>query len=447
MLPAAAYRGRIRGDPVASTLMTDVSIADEATAAWPVAKPELDMLFAEIVGTEDGRRDPYARYAKLRDEAPVYRSGLGMVICTRYDECEFVLRNPHFGKDERDRADVIRERFGDVEMFPPEFLDMSRERRSMLFLNPPDHTRLRSLVSRAFTPRRVEKLRPEIVIVVDDLLEVLPEGEPVDVMKSLAYRLPVAVIGRMLAVPDSDFESFREVMGRATILLEPVIDPADLPPAIAAQQELGEYFAKLVTERRAHPGDDLISGLIAVQEGSDRLTELELIGIAILLFGAGFETTTNLIGNGLLALLTHPGELRRLRSDPGLLRSAVDELLRYDSPVQFDGRHVLSDAEIAGVPVAADEQVITILGAANRDPSHFSDPDRLDLGRDEGPPMSFASGIHRCLGAALAQAEGQIFFGRLLDRFSSIELTGSEPVFRNRITLRGLEALPVIVRR
>ena len=229
------------------------------------------------------------------------------------------------------------------------------------------------------------------------------------------------------------------------MLLEPVIEPEDLAPAIEAQQQLEAYFTTLVEARRSAPGDDLLSGMIAVQEGTDRLTTLELIGIAILLFGAGFETTTNLIGNGLLALLRHPGELARLRADRGLLRSGVDELLRYDSPVQFDGRTVLADAEVAGVPVAAGEEVITILGAANRDPGRFSDPDRLDLGRDEGPPMSFASGIHRCLGAALAQAEGQVFFGRLLDRFSLVELADPDPVFRNRITLRGLEALPIVL--
>jgi cytochrome P450 len=301
-------------------------------------------------------------------------------------------------------------------------------------------------VNRAFTPRTVDRLRPEIVALVDGLLDGLPEGEPVDVMNHLAFPLPVAVIGHLLGVPSEDWRHFREVMGRATVLLEPVISPEELGPAIEAQAELEAYFQGLVTERRARPGDDLVSGLIAVQEGTDKLTELELIGIAILIFGAGFETTTNLIGNGLLALLTHPGEMDRLRDHPGLLRSAVDELLRYDSPVQFDGRLVLEDAVVAGVPLKRHEEIITILGAANRDPAHFSDPDTLDLGRDEGPPLSFAAGIHFCLGAALARAEGQVFFGRLLERFESIELAIDAPVFRNRITLRGLTSLPVVVR-
>jgi cytochrome P450 len=420
---------------------------DGAESAWPVALPELDAVFAEIVGTEEGRRDPYPGYARLRAQAPVYRSGLGFTVCTRYEECDLVLRDPRFGKDERDRREALRERFGSVEMFPPEFLDMSRERRSMLFLNPPDHTRLRSLVSRAFTPRTVERLRPEIVALVDGLLDEFPEGEPVDVMNHLAFPLPVAVIGRLLGVPSEDWKHFRAVMGRATVLLEPVISPDELGPAIEAQGELEAYFHELVGERRARPRDDLVSSLIAVAEGSDSLTELELIGTAILIFGAGFETTTNLIGNGLLALLTHPEEMARLRGDPGLARSAVDELLRFDSPVQFDGRLALEDTVVAGVRLRRHEEIVTILGAANRDPARFSEPDTLDLGRDEGPALSFAAGIHFCLGAALARAEGQAVFGRLLERFGSIELAVDTPVFRNRITLRGLSSLPVVVGR
>lgn len=428
--------------------MTGTLPADAVRPEWPQAVPELDGLFVEIIGSEDGRRDPYARYARLRSEAPVYRSGFGFTVCTRFAECELVLRDQRFGKDERDRRDAIRERFGNVDMFPPEFLDMSRERRSMLFLNPPDHTRIRSLVSRAFTPKTVERLRPEIAALVDALLDELPEGEPVDVMDKLAFPLPVAVVGKMLGVPKSDWAHFREVMGRATILLEPVIPPEAIPPALEAQRELEAYFADLVAERRRTPEDDLVSHLIEVEEGSDKLTELELIGTAILIFGAGFETTTNLIGNGLLALIEHPDELERLRREPGLGRSAVDELLRFDSPVQFDGRHVLHDAEISGVPVRAGDEVITILGAANRDPERFSEPDRLDLGRDDGPSLSFAGGIHYCLGAALARAEGQVFFSRLLDRYRSIELAGeTKPSFRNRITLRGLESLEVSFRR
>ena len=434
--------------------MTDTSIEKSSAPgdagppeSWPAEVPELDLLFFETVSTPEGRQNPYARYRALREAAPVYKSGMGMYVCTRYAECQFALRDPRFGKDEGNRDEQLKERFGHLDIFPS-IAEAIADRRSLLFMNPPDHTRLRSLVSKAFTPRTVERLRPEIVTLVDDLLDALPEGEVVDVMEALAYRLPVAVISKMLGVPPSDWAHFREVMGRVTVLLEPFIADDEIGPAFAGQAELEEYFHHLVAARRQDPGDDLLSGLIAVQEGSDRLSELELISTVMLLCGAGFETTTNLIGNGLLALLQHPHEMARLRADHGkdgsVMRSAVEELLRYDSPVQFDGRSTFETIDLGGIPVPAGSEVITVLGAANRDPSHWKNPDELDLRRDEGPPMSFASGIHFCLGASLARAEGQVVFDRLLDRFSSIELATDSPQFRNRITLRGLSKLPVV---
>ena len=419
---------------------------------WPSEVPELDALFLETIGTPEGRQDPYDRYRRLREAAPVYRSGVGFIVCTRYDECQFALRDPRLGKEDADREERVRERFGHLEIFP-RILELTTERRSLLFLNPPDHTRLRGLVSKAFTPRTVERLRPDIVQLVDELLDSIPTGEVVDVMEALAYRLPVAVISKMLGVPSKDWPRFREVMGRVTVLLEPVIADDEIGPAFEAQAELEEYFADLVTLRRQNPLDDLLSGLIAVEEGTDKLTEMELISTAILLFGAGFETTTNLIGNGLLALLRHPDDLAQLRVElraeasggggGATMRAAVEELLRYDSPVQFDGRYVFEAIELGGVPVPAGSQIVTALGAANRDPARFTDPERLDLRRDEGPPMSFAGGIHFCLGAALARAEGQVVFDRLLARFGAIELATDSPTFRNRITLRGLAELPV----
>jgi len=411
--------------------------------------PELDALFLETIGTAEGRRDPYSRYAALREEAPVYETGLGFFVCTRYKECQFVLRDPRFGKEESDQQVWLRSHFGHLPNFP-RLVELSADRRSLLSLNPPDHTRLRRLVSQAFTPRTVEHLRPQIVRLVGDLLDQIPPGEVVDVMDVLAFPLPVAVIGRMLGVPEEDWARFRQVMGRATVLLEPVIADDEIEPALVAEVELEAYFSELVAIGRRRPADDLLSELIRVQEGGDSLTEAELISTAILLFGAGFETTTNLIGNGLLALLSHPGQLERLRADrqdaggeTAPVRAAVEELLRYDSPVQFDGRQAFTDVDVAGICVPAGGAVITVLGSANRDPEHFRDPDELDLRRDEGPPMSFASGIHFCLGAALARAEGQVVFDRLLERFTSIELATDAPRFRNRITLRGLTELPV----
>lgn len=423
--------------------------AATAGTAWPEAEPALDALFAEVIGTPEGRRDPYGRYRALREAAPVYRSGLGLTICTRYEECQQILRDPRFGKEEGSRQERVEARFGHLEIFP-RIEELLSERRSLLFLNPPDHTRLRSLVSKAFTPRTVERLRPEIVALVDGLLDAVVPGEPTDVMAALAFPLPANVISHMIGVPERDWPRFRTVVSRATALLEPIVPEDELEAALLAQVELEEYFAALTAERRARPKDDLLSGLIAVQEGTDRLNETELISTVILLFGAGFETTTNLIGNGLLALLSHPEELDRLRRDldsgdrATVIRSAVEELLRFDSPVQFDGRQAFDDVELSGVPVRKGSEVVTVLGAANHDPEHFTDPERLDLGRSEGPPLSFASGIHFCLGASLARAEGQVVFDRLLDRFATIELATDEPAWKNRITLRGLAELPVV---
>lgn len=414
------------------------------------ADPRLDALFMEVIATPEGRRDPYDRYRELREAAPVYQSGLGMTVCTRYEECQFVLRDHRFGKEGAGNLDERMERrYGHLDIYP-EVAEMLSDRRSLLFLNPPDHTRLRSLVSKAFTPRTVEGLRPEIASLVDGLLDQIEPGVVTDVMTALAFPLPANVISHMLGVPEEDWPRFRTVMNQATVLLEPVIADEELESALSAQMELVSYFQGLTKRRRAEPGDDLLSQLIAVQEGSDRLSDAELISTAILLFGAGFETTTNLIGNGLYALLTHPAELERLRRQmeaperSDVLRLAVEELLRWDSPVQFDGRTAFEDVEISGVTAPRGSQVVTILGAANRDPAHFSEPDRLDIGRDEGPPLSFAGGIHYCLGAALARAEGQIVFERLLGRFSSLELAVEKPEWKNRITLRGLANLPVV---
>lgn len=409
----------------------------------------LDSIFTEVIGTPEGRHDPYGRYRALREAAPVHASNLGFTICTRYEECQFVLRDPRFGKDRGDRGERVRARFGHLDIFP-RVEELFSNRRSLLFLNPPDHTRLRSLVSKAFTPRTVERLRSDIVGLVDGLLAEIRPGDVADVMDVLAFPLPANVISHMIGVPEADWPRFRTVVSRASALLEPIVPEDVLEEAVLAQIELEDYFKSLVALRRAEPRHDLLSQLIAVEEGSDRLTENELISTVILLFGAGFETTTNLVGNGLYALLTHPDDLAQLRVDlagsdrAAVIRSAVEELLRYDSPVQFDGRQAFEDLEIAGVPVAAGSEVVTILGAANRDPEQFSDPDRLDLRRDEGPPLSFAGGIHYCLGASLARAEGQVVFERMLERFSSIELADRPVEWRPRITLRGLSSLPVV---
>jgi cytochrome P450 len=267
------------------------------------------------------------------------------------------------------------------------------------------------------------------------------------VVTALALPLPMAVIGQMLGIPADERAVLQPYVRAATQLLEFNRSLDVLDAAANSNRVIVEHLETLIAARRARPTDDLLSELLDVEEAGDQLSHDELIATVILLFGAGFETTTNLIGNGLLALLDHPDELRRLRDDPSLTKTAVEELLRWDSPVQIDGRVLFEDVELHGVPIAAGEQFVTLLGAANRDPRMFDESERFDVGRVGPAPLSFGAGIHFCLGAALARAEGHVVFERLLDRFSVIEPAwdDSRPTYRDTIVLHGLESLPVRV--
>ena len=404
-----------------------------------VSTVEPDALLLELIATPEGRADPYPRYAALREKAPVHRSAFGIWTLTDYEDCQLLLRHPGVGKDFSSAINSLGLSDADREA-----QDRFRNDRSnMLVTDPPDHTRLRGLVTRAFTPRTVEKLRPRIVALVDELLDGFDEGGEVEVMDALAFPLPVTVIGDMLGVPVEDRPLLRPLVRSVTAILELAVSPEALAEAGEADAKLGAYFAQLVADRRSNPQDDLLTKLIEAEDKGDQLTEHELISTVILLFAAGFETTTHLIGNGLLALLRNPGELARLRSDRALIRSAVEELLRYDSPVQIAARTNYEDLSLGGTTIPSGSLVLAMLGAANRDPARFRDPDRLDVGRDEGAPMSFGGGIHFCLGAALARLEGQIVLDRLLDRFATMELVGGPPTVRDSLTLRGLTDLRV----
>ena len=406
-----------------------------------------DNLLLRILLDPEARRDPYPLYRELRERAPVLRSSVGALVISRYDDCLEVLRDPRLGRGTRAR---LR---GELPMpdVPAGFdvdLEQSREfferaANAMLFSDPPDHTRLRRLASRAFTPQRVEALRPAVQAMVDELLDDMAATEEVDVVASLAFPLPVTVIGELLGVPAADRARFRPLVGAGVAALDPTATSADLARAAAVQEEMAEYFVDLVAERRRRPEADLLSGLAAARDEGDALTDDEVIGTAILLFAAGFETTTNLIGNGLLALLRHPDQLERWRADPGLARSGVEELLRWDSPVQLNGRTALEPAEAAGEPLERGDFVTVLAAGANRDPARFADPEVLDVGRADNAPLSFGWGIHHCLGAALARMEGEVVFNSLLARFRTIELTADEPERKPTLVLRGLATLPV----
>jgi cytochrome P450 len=385
------------------------------------------------------RADPYPLYRRLREHNPVHESPVGVTVFARYADAEAILANRRFSVDHRHAEGVLN--LAAVHR-DPELLD----RRSvvMLFADPPDHTRLRSLVNKAFTARRIEALRPRIQHVVDELLDEVEERGEADLVDDVAYPLPVTVICEMLGVPASDHETFKGWSAALAANLDPLVSPERLERAMAAGDAFDVYFRDRIAERRASPRDDLLSALIAAEEQGSRLNEDELLGTLVLLLVAGHETTVKLISNGTYALLRHPDELRRLRDDPSLDASAIEELLRYDSPVQMTARTALEDIDVNGVGIPRHRQVLVLLGAANRDPAVFADPDRLELSRTDNRHMAFGGGIHFCLGSALARLEGRIAIGALVRRFPRMELAG-DPEWREQITLRGLSRLPVRV--
>ena len=380
-------------------------------------------------------QDPYPVYAALRERDPVHRSRLmNAWLFTRHADVDTILRDhQRFGNDPR-KGELSRRQRANL---PPE------EEFSLLFLDPPDHKRLRALVNKAFTPKAVNALEPHIRALLGALLDDIDDPAGFDLMQAVAQPLPVIVIAEMLGVPSEDRAQFKIWSDQRARTLEPMIDARERAASDAAAKALEAYFRPIIKERRAAPKDDIVSALAQAEEEGDRLTEREMLNMLRLLLIAGNETTTNLIGNGVLALLHHPDQLQRLRDDPSLIPSAVDELLRFDSPVQTDFRRVLSDCEVNGFAVRQRDNIVVLLGAANRDPDVFDDPDRLDVGRGDRSHLSFGRGIHHCIGAPLARLEGRIVLEMLLERFSQISLRGEQPRFRNSIVLRGLESLPV----
>ncbi|MBF6601224.1 MAG: cytochrome P450 [Dehalococcoidia bacterium] len=386
------------------------------------------------------REDPYPTYTALLQGEPVREGILGLFVLPRYADCVAMLRDPRSSNDQRNS-----EMFDAVAAAQSLDADTAlMESQPFLFMDPPDHTRLRGLVSKAFTPRVIDALRPRIQAIVDDLVGAALARGSMDVIEDLAYPLPVRVISEMLGVPPEDHERFKawsRVLAKS-LDFEIVVPPEVLQQRLDAGEAFRAYFAELIAERRTAPRDDLLSALIAAEEAGDTLSEAELLTTCVLLLVAGHETTVNLIGNGVLQLLRHPAELQRLRDDPSLIRSAVEEVLRYDPPVRFTARIALDDIPIPGGVVPKGKQAILLLGAANRDPAQFADPGRFDIGRQDNRHIAFGMGIHFCLGAPLARVEGQIAIGTLVARVREIALAGA-PVYREQITLRGLERLPV----
>ena len=416
-------------------------MSQSATGNEPVdvAAPleEAEAVAAELFGTPEGRQDPYPLYHRLRELAPVLVSPQFGTLLSRYDDCQAVLRDPRLVRGWANRLDQLR----------PEWrhhASLHGAERWMLMLDGADHTRLRKLVTRAFTPRTVERLRPRIEAMVDTALESLEAVGGGDLMEGLAFPLPVRVIAELLGVPLADCDQFRPLMQDLAGMFEMDPGPGVLDAADRAWGDIEVYFAELIVEKRKDPDDALISQLLAVDDNGDRLSDDEIIGLASLTFLAGFETTTSLIGNGMIGLLADPVQIDHLRADPGLFPRLPDELLRYDGTVQLVGRTNTDDLEVGGHILPAGKSIMALIGAANRDPARFPDPDRLDVTREDVRPLTFGGGVHYCLGAALARLETEIVFHRFIDRFGTIELVGDAPR-RDTLSLRCPLQVPLAV--
>jgi len=385
-------------------------------------------------------RDPYPHYARLRTSDPVHLSPLGMFIASRHAEVSLVTRDKRFGKDYVERT--VR-RYGPKIMEEPVFRSMSHW---MLQQDPPDHTRLRGLVVKAFTARRVEDMRPRIQQIVDETLDrIAPQGH-MDLIEDFAFKLPVTIICDMLGIPEDHREVFYKSSRDGGRLLDPVpLTPAEIEQANAGNLMARMYFQQLFELRRKSPGDDLTTQLVQAEEDGSKLSNEELTANIILLFGAGHETTVNLIGNGLLALHRNPDQLALLKANPALITNAIEEFLRYDSSVQLTGRVTLEDIDdLGGKKIPKGESVLCLLGSANRDPAVYPDrPERLDITRPNVRPLSFGGGIHFCLGAQLARIEAEVAIATLLRRLPDLRLDDAEnPEWRPTFVLRGLKRLP-----
>ena len=385
-------------------------------------------------------RNPYPHYERMRTTDPVHLTPLGMYVASRHAEASLVMRDKRFGKDYVERT--IR-RYGPKIMDEPVFRSMSHW---MLQQDPPDHTRLRGLVVKAFTARRVEDMRPRIQHIVDQTLDrIIPQGK-MDLIEDFAFRLPVTIICDMLGIPEEHREVFYSSSRDGGRLLDPVpLSPDEIKQGNTSNAMAAMYFQQLFELRRKTPGDDLITQLVQAEEDGSKLSNEELTANIILLFGAGHETTVNLIGNGLLALHRNPDQLALLKAKPELITNAIEEFLRYDSSVQLTGRVALEDIEdLGGKRIPKGESVLCLLGSANHDPAVYPDrPELLDITRPNVRPLSFGGGIHFCLGAQLARIEAEVAISTLLRRLPDLRLDDAvNPEWRPTFVLRGLKRLP-----
>ncbi len=365
------------------------------------------------------RANPYPFYERLRAEAPIfYWADRDMWLISQYADCKTLLRDNRLGHH-------------------------ATPGNSMLFQNPPDHTRLRGLVNKAFTPRMVERWRDTAQALTDQLLDKVQAQGHMDIIADLAYPLPLVIIAEMMGVPPEDHVKFQNWSEIVTRDLDIDQDPVVGEQSSLAIQAFEAYFAELIAQRRQEPSDDLLTDLVEAEEAGDKLRETELHTTARLLLIAGHETTVNLIGNAVLTLLQHPEQKQKLQQDPKLIQTAIEEVLRYESPIQFVSRRPLEPVHYKGHCLSSGQEVLFLLAGANRDPAQFVEPNTFDITRQKNAHLAFSHGIHYCVGAPLARLESQIAINTLLHRFSNLALATDNLIYRDNFLFHGLEILPV----
>lgn len=408
----------------------------EPAAARPVFDP-IDPKWAS---------DPFPLYADLRRRAPIHRNDLGFWVVARHADCLAVLRDRRASSDSLNVAvermpEGFRTPIAEDDPVAAAMLEM----RPFLFRDPPDHTRLRGRVSKAFTPKVVEALRIGTQLVVDELLDAAMEAGQVDLLEAFAYPLPVRVICDLLGVPVEDQDRFKVWSGALARGLDPdfLLTPEVIEARGQAVLQFSQYFFELLAERRRVPGEDLLSRLVQAEDGGTVLSEGELLSTCILLLVAGHETTVNLIAGGTLALLRNPDQWERFRTDPQVHRSGVEEMLRFVSPVQLTGRALTEDCEFGGVSFAAGDFAMLLLASGNHDPDQFENPEQFDVTRTPNNHLGFGFGIHHCLGAPLARMETQVALASLARRAPGLALAADDVTYKSNVVLRGMESLPV----
>jgi len=411
------------------------------TTSTGTEQAELQALLLQLLDPAN-RADPYPLYAKFRERGPIQLPALNVTVFSTSRDCDEVLRHPSSSSNRWNSTIVQRQLASGAwskPAVPPGFL----------FLDPPDHTRLRKLVSKAFAPKVVNALQPDITAMVDGLLDQIAERGHFDVIGDLAYPLPVAVICRLLGVPLEDEPMFSQASGLLAQALDPFVAITGAPSGkfkerMQAVQWLRGYFHELIERRRSDPGDDLLSGLIAVEESGDQLTEEEIVSTCNLVLIAGHETTVNLIANAILAMLRHPEQWAALGADAGRASAVVEETLRYDPPVQLAGRNALEDMVIGDTTMIKGDTMLVLLAAAQRDPAEYDRPEAFDPDRGTVRHLGFGRGAHYCLGAPLARLEASVALSAVTARFPGARLD-SEPQYKTNVTLRGMSALSVTV--